>query len=169
MINRFIGKYKVFSNFEPAAVRFENLTYPTVEHAYVASKSLDKTFRRDIALMSAKRAGQAKKWGRTIKLRSDWEKVKLGIMEQLLLQKFEPKTKALKISTAILTIHELLLSTGDQLLVEGNFWHDNYWGNCLCDGCMKTKGENHLGVLLMKVREFYRLKDRGYFNLEVTS
>ena len=169
MINRFIGKYKSFSNFEHSPVRYENLTYPTVEHAYVAAKSLDRTFRRDVALMPANKAGVAKKWGRTVKLRTDWEKVKLGIMENLLFQKFGPKAEVLKIASVILGPYKLLIETGDQLLVEGNFWHDNFWGNCLCDKCMKIKGENHLGLLLMKIREYHQLQDEGFFNLEITS
>jgi len=161
MINRFIGKYKEFSNFEPASVRFENLTFPTVEHAYVAAKSLDRSFRRDIALMAANKAGMAKKWGRTVKLRDDWEKVKLEIMQELVLQKFNKDNNYHR--------HELLLDTTDQLIVEGNFWHDNYWGNCICDRCMKIKGENHLGIIIMKVREYYSLQEDGFRNVEITS
>jgi len=169
MISRFIGEYKEFSNFEPAQVRFENITFPTVEHAYVAAKSRDPKFRRDIALMPANKAGLAKKWGRTTNLRSDWEKVKIEIMKELLLQKFAPKKPASKISIVTLSLHDLLLSTGDELLVEGNFWHDNFWGNCLCDKCMKIEGKNHLGLLLMKVREYYQLEEEGFKNLEMTS
>ena len=158
MINRFIGKYKDFSNFSPSLVRFENLTFPTVEHAYVAAKSLDKSFRRDIALMSTNQAVVAKKWGRTVKLRDDWEDVKLQVMEDLVYQKF-----------SIYPLQELLLDTGDQLLIEGNFWHDNYWGNCYCKKCKRIKGENHLGKILMKVREIYYLDRYPNFNVGVTS
>ena len=166
MINRFIGKYKALSNFEHAMVIYQHMAFPTVEHAYVAAKSRDVKFRGQIAAMSSKLVGQAKKWGRTITLRSDWEKVKLGIMEDLLIQKFSPEKKTLNIPNPH---YEVLMSTGDQLLVEGNYWHDNYWGNCLCEKCMKIEGQNHLGLLLMKVREFYSLKDEGIINLEVTS
>lgn len=166
MISRFIGKYKVLSNFEPAFVVYEHMTFPTVEHAYVAAKSRDMTFRNQIACMAAKLAGQAKKWGRTVNLRSDWDKVKLGIMEELLMQKFDPEKKILRIDNPHYVV---LKSTGDQLLVEGNWWHDNYWGNCLCEQCMLGEGKNHLGLLLMKVREFYSLKEEGFINLKVTS
>ena len=158
MINRFIGKYKAFSNFEPSPVRYENLTYPTVEHAFVASKSLDRSFRKQIVMMPANKAGQAKKWGRTINLRTNWDEIKIGIMKELLIQKFE-----------IYPLGIMLLDTKDQLIVEGNFWHDNYWGNCLCDKCIKIKGENNLGLLLMQIREYHQLKDEGFFNLEITS
>jgi ribA/ribD-fused uncharacterized protein len=166
MINRFISKHKVLSNFEAASVVYEHITFPTVEHAYVAAKSRDMEFRRQIATMPIKHAGKAKKWGLTVELRMDWEKVKLGIMEELLIQKFDPDKNTLNIPNPN---YEVLKNTGDQLLVEGNFWHDNFWGNCLCDKCMKIEGKNHLGLLLMKVREFYSLKDEGFINLEATS
>jgi len=161
MISRFIGKYRCFSNFEPASVQFENLTYPTVEHAFVAAKSRDKTFRRDIAMTPATKVGQVKKWGRTINLRSDWDRIKLQVMEELLLQKFNKYTNYYA--------HKLLLETKEQLIVEGNYWHDNFWGNCLCRNCMKMEGKNHLGLILMKVREFLSLHDDGCINLEITS
>ena len=166
MIYRFIGKYEALSNFAPVFVTYENMTYSTVEHAFVAAKSRDLKFRRDIGMMPSNKAGLAKKWGRTVELRSDWEKVKLGIMQELLMEKFNPEKKVLNISNPH---YEVLKSTGDELLVEGNYWHDNFWGDCRCDKCMKIEGKNHLGLLLMKVRELYALKDEGIINLEVTS
>ncbi len=166
MINRFIGAYKVFSNFEHSLVTLEGLMFPTVEHAFVAAKTHDKKFRRDIAMLPAKRAGQAKKWGRTVNLRSDWDIVKFHIMEKLLLEKFNPEKK--DVILRYNRYYKVLEETGDELLIEGNYWHDNLWGNCLCDKCMKIEGKNHLGLLLMKVREFYALKEDG-FNVEITS
>lgn len=166
MIYRFIGKYKSLSNFEPALVTYESMTYASVEHAFVASKSRDMKFRRQIASMSGKLAGQAKKWGRTVELRSDWEKVKLGIMQELLMEKFNPEKKVLHIPNPH---YEVLKNTADELLVEGNYWHDNFWGDCRCDKCMKIEGKNHLGLLLMKVREYYSLAEEGFINLEATS
>ena len=49
-------------------------------------------------------------------------------------------------------LRECLLSTQDAVLVEGNTWHDNYWGNCRCRKCRRHKGLNRLGRLLMQVR-----------------
>lgn len=43
--------------------------------------------------------------------------------------------------------------TGDQELVEGNHWHDNIWGNCVCDRCVNIVGQNWLGQILMQVRK----------------
>ena len=42
--------------------------------------------------------------------------------------------------------------TGLEEIVEGNYWHDNYWGNCTCDKCKNIEGQNKLGKILMKIR-----------------
>jgi len=45
-----------------------------------------------------------------------------------------------------------LKNTEGYELIEGNFWHDCYWGNCSCEKCKNIEGQNVLGRLLMKVR-----------------
>jgi hypothetical protein len=85
--------------------------------------------------------GQVKRFGRTLTLRKDWDDVRLKVMEWCLREKFT-KNDDLK---------EMLLQTGDEELVEGNYWHDCYFGVCSCDKC-GNKGENHLGKLLMNIR-----------------
>ena len=89
---------------------------------------------------------QAKKLGKSITIRKDWKEVNLGIMEELLYQKFtNPYLK------------KKLLETGSRLLIEGNNWGDEFWG-CVWNEKMKRwNGKNNLGKLLMKVRE--RLKN----------
>ena len=52
-------------------------------------------------------------------------------------------------------LRDLLIATGEQKLIEGNYWHDNFWGSCSCEKC-GDKGENHLGRLLMKLRSEYK-------------
>ena len=49
-----------------------------------------------------------------------------------------------------------LIDTGDEELVEGNTWHDNFWGNCTCEKCRDIPGENHLGKILMDIRKKYK-------------
>ena len=44
-----------------------------------------------------------------------------------------------------------LMATGNEEIVELNNWNDVYWGSTL-DG----RGENHLGKLLIKLREEYK-------------
>jgi len=141
IINSFKDEYDFLSNFYPVTVRFEDLSYPTVEHAYQASKSKEFFFRKLIAALPPTKAGLAKRRGRTVRLRSDWEIVKIDIMRDLLLYKFLQdffKTK--------------LLETGDSEIIEGNFWHDNIWGDCYCKKCKDISGQNLLGTLLMEIR-----------------
>ena len=134
-IERFSGTYRFLSNFfiVPGGLEYEGRRYPTLEHAFAAAKSLDPVVREAIAALSG--ASQAKRAGRAISLRPDWEAVKLAVMADLLARKFSCETLA-----------RALTETGETELVEGNNWGDIFWG--VCDG----RGENHLGRLLMELR-----------------
>ena len=134
MINEFRGKFRFLSNFYPALCNYGGIVYPTVEHAYQAAKTNDLDLKKLIS--QALTAQEAKHMGKGVPLREDWEDVKLDIMEQLLRLKFSNREVA-----------NLLLLTGKEELVEGNWWGDTYWG--VCNGA----GENWLGKLLMKIRE----------------
>ena len=48
------------------------------------------------------------------------------------------------------------MATAPAPLLEGNYWHDNYWGDCKCKTCEKTEGQNKLGRILMIVRKEIR-------------
>ncbi len=134
-IDSFSGTYHWLSNFSPAPVRYGLVTYPTVEHAYQAAKTNDADQRKSIKLADS--PGRAKHMGQRVTLRPDWETVKLDVMRDLLWQKFAPGTE----------LARKLLTTGDAQLIEGNYWGDIFWGVC------RGQGENHLGRLLMAVRE----------------
>lgn len=139
MINRFEGAHRFLSNFWFVPVVMDNLVFPSVEHAYQAAKTLDRNDKVRIAHLGTAR--EAKAYGRKIKLRSDWENMKLEIMERLVRQKFQNTDLKAK-----------LLATNNEELVEGNYWEDTFWGVDL-----KTKiGQNHLGKILMKVRNELR-------------
>jgi len=133
MINSFQGEHRFLSNFWPAPVRYGGLDFPTVEHAYVAAKTLDFNLRMQIAAVPT--PGQVKRLGRTLVLRSDWGEIKLIVMLALTRQKYADETLA-----------ALLKATAPHELVEGNTWGDTFWG--VCNG----KGANHLGQILMQVR-----------------
>lgn len=150
IINSFHGQYDFLSNFYPCIIQFEGLNYPTVEHAYQAGKSTEFFYRKLIAALPAEKAGLAKRRGRDIRLRRDWETLKVEIMFELLCTKFKQEPLKSK-----------LLSTGNTKLVEGNRWHDNIWGNCICgkEGCLQ-EGQNWLGRLLMDVRG--QLREKNY-------
>lgn len=137
-ITEFKGEHRWLSNFHPAEVEFEGETYPSVEHAYQAAKSLDPTIRKLIREVLS--PAEAKRVGGRISIREDWNQVKTKVMAGLLEQKFN-----------IPELQEKLLATGSQDIVEGNYWHDNFWGRCYCAKCCNT-GENNLGALIMDIR-----------------
>jgi len=131
-IDRFVEEFRFLSNFYPAPVKLDGVTYPSVEHAYQAAKTLDHDLRKPFLTGTA---GQAKRRGRKLKLRRDWEKVKINVMHNLVKQKFQDEH-----------LGTMLLDTEDYYLEEGNNHGDMFWGTV--DGI----GENHLGKVLMKVR-----------------
>ena len=148
-IDKFQGRFAFLSNFYPCKIVHQGITYPSTEHYYVAMKVNDDQVingqfypKADVREMIAhvSTPGQVKRFGRTLKLRKDWDDVKLEVMEWCLREKF--KDEKLK---------EMLLQTGDEELIEGNYWHDNFFGSCSCEKC-GNKGENNLGKLLMKIR-----------------
>jgi len=146
-----------FSNFQPAVVYDAmGIAYPTVEHYYQAQKSTDRAERLDIA--SRPTAAQAKRWGRTLTLRPDWEQFKEPAMYLGLVQKFQPGTEHAK----------KLLATGNAEIVELNTWHDNFWGRCTCGRCaLRGEGRNMLGGMLMLIRDQLRSAPRTPEHREV--
>jgi ribA/ribD-fused uncharacterized protein len=136
-ISEFQAQYRFLSNFWPAPVVYQEVEYPTVEHAYQAAKSLCLVKRLEISKM--KTPGDAKRAGKYVELRQDWDQVKDEIMENLVRLKFQ-----------IPSLSVLLLQTGNAELIEGNTWGDTYWGRC------NGVGKNKLGVILMKIRDEIR-------------
>lgn len=136
-IDSFTGDHKFLSNFYPCKIMLDDVEYPSVEHAYQAAKTTDTDDRKPFHQHPLPTAGQSKKLGRKLKIRPDWESVKLQVMEELLIQKFADST-----------LKKQLQETGDAKLIEGNWWGDTFWG---VD--QKKGGKNHLGKLLMKIRD----------------
>ena len=135
-IMMFRGEYAFLSNMYEAAFIWDNRSYRNSEAAFQSAKSLDPAVRdgfSSLAGVTAKRAG------RKVALRADWELVKNEIMEDVVRAKFSQNPDLLK----------KLLDTGTKELAEGNNWHDTYWGVDLATG----KGQNHLGRILMHIRE----------------
>ena len=143
LIDSFRGAFDFLSNFYGASVFYDGLWYRNSEAAFQSAKTLDPEMRKKFAAASP---SQAKSMGRMVNLRPDWKQVKDGIMLEILRSKFAPGTKCA----------ERLLATGSLRLIEGNTWHDNYWGVCQCEKCRGEKGLNHLGELLEKVRDELR-------------
>ena len=153
IIDKFEGRWRFLSNFHPCKVEHQGIIYPSVEAYYVAMKCNNEQmlngrhytigdFREMIARLP--NAAIAKSLGKKMQVRKDWDEKKLDFMLYGVREKF--KNPALV---------ELLLSTEDFSLVEGNDWNDKFWGVC------QGKGLNHLGRILMRVRKEIREKESG--------
>lgn len=140
-ITAFTGVNGFLSNFAALEVPLtdpDGLIFITAEHAFQAAKTLIPRERALIA--GATTPGRAKRLGRTITLRPDWDKERVAVMTVILAAKFaQPSLRA------------ALLSTGEASLVEGNLWHDIFWGVCNCSQHAGS-GENMLGRLLTQLR-----------------
>lgn len=138
MISEFDGEYHFLSNFSPCRVLLDGFAYNTTEAAYQAAKTLSPNLRLAFQALPASREGAkaAKKMGKTLNLRPNWDIIKIPIMKDLLEQKFRQPH-----------FRNLLLDTHPEVLVEGNWWKDTFWGQCPLGN-----GENWLGKLLMEIR-----------------
>lgn len=140
-INEFKGTYSFLSNFYPYKMEYNGLTYLSSEAAYQAQKTDNRSVQETFQNLGPT---DAKHLGRAVDMRSDWDEVKDQVMLDILRIKFSDQ--ALK---------DKLLATGDAILIEGNTWHDAYWGMILVDG-VPTEGKNMLGKMLMQVRDELR-------------
>ena len=126
--------YAFLSNFHPSTIWIGGKSYPTVEHAYQSHKTLNEDSRE--LIRTAKDPAIAKKLGRGVEMRPDWDVVKEGLMRDFIREKFGSPFLA-----------DQLLATGEAELIHGNTWNDRVWGVC------RGSGENLLGKILMEVRQ----------------
>lgn len=139
-ITAFRGDYEFLSNFSPSVVELDGVQYPTIEHAFQATKTHD--FSQHRAIRNASTPSEAKRLGRKLKRREDWFDISLEVMEDLVRQKF----------TRYPDLGSKLLATGDAELIEGNTWSDKFYGAIWDSKQEQWIGENHLGKILMKIR-----------------
>lgn len=135
-ITIFRDEYFFLSNFFPCVITYDGITYSSTEAAFQAQKTEDDEIKKSFAGITP---AQAKYKGKRVKLRGDWESVKVDIMLNIVREKF--------IQNEYLA--DKLIETGDRNLIEMNTWNDTFWGVSRKTG----KGENHLGKILMKVRK----------------
>lgn len=136
MIKEFKNQYFFLSNFYECPIYYNKLVFCNAEAAFQAQKVIDEKEQYKFINLNA---SQARKLGKTIALREDWEEVKDNIMYEVVKRKF----------TVNKELQQKLIDTKDEELVEGNWWHDTYWGVDSKTGI----GKNKLGKILMKVRE----------------
>jgi len=141
VISQFKDEFGFLSNFHTSPFVWKGFCWNTVEHAFQAAKA--KLVNDPWIIRTAKTPAKAKWYGGNIKIREDWEQVKVSIMTELVWLKFDYNP----------TLKNMLLDTDSAELVEGNYWHDNFWGDCFCRKCLNQKGKNMLGFILMRVRD----------------
>ena len=135
-ITSFSGNFAFLSNFWPVSVTGPgDIIFPSVEHAYVAYKTLDRNLWLDIAAIET--PGKVKRFGRKLEIRKDWDQIKVTVMNNLCDQKFSnPELKL------------MLAETSPYEIIEGNNWGDTFWGQCPLG-----EGKNILGKILMDIRD----------------
>lgn len=147
LITSFTDDHDFLSNFYLSPITVRSLTFPSVEHAFQAAKVQRGDEATRALIISACKAdgtpspSHAKRLGARVKLRPDWEDIKVNVMRALLRVKFD---QASDLGTR-------LLLTGGKHLVEGNDWNDTFWG-CVQVGNTWV-GANMLGILLMERRK----------------
>lgn len=158
-VTSFSGEYAFLSNFAPSPIKHDHRTWVTAEHLFQAMKTDDIGERHRICM--AETPGAAKRLGRSVTLRPDWEQRKRAVMLRVLLAKFSQNPE----------LAGRLDATHGRALAEGNTWGDTYWGAVQMDrGAISPgaavwapsetdsdtrwfAGRNWLGRLLMMVRE----------------
>lgn len=139
-INPIVGfnkRYFFLSNFFPCEVEYNGIMYNNAESAFQSQKTNDKVERYPFSNMSPR---DAKKHGRKIQLRPDWEYVKENEMYRICLAKFTQNEE----------LQHMLLATGNRYLEEANNWNDTEWGT------VNGYGTNKLGKILMRIRKELR-------------
>lgn len=149
VIDSFTGYYHFLSNFHPSPFVYEGEVWPTVEHFYQAHKTEIIELRNRIRVVSspalAKKLGNYKTYQGQPVVRDNWGTLRQHYMKMAIDMKFDQNRD----------LAVLLVETYGKDLVEGNMWHDNFWGRCMCEQCKnarKVVGQNWLGCLLKEKR-----------------
>jgi N-glycosidase YbiA len=135
-------RWKPLSNFVggplalPHPFTGEPTAYATVEHYFQACKATDAVAHDRVR--TAPTPKEAKRRGRAVALRHDWEDVKRDVMLTALRAKFQDPA-----------LRELLLATGTRTIGEDSPY-DHEWG--IRDRRGGYGGQNLLGQALMRVR-----------------
>jgi ribA/ribD-fused uncharacterized protein len=132
MIASLKGTY--LSNFYESVILHDGMLYRNAESAFQASKCTEP---KDRLLFQSLLGAEAKALGKKVIMREDWNEVRLSIMWDVLQAKFAQHPDLIA----------KLIATGDEEIIEGNTWNDKFWGK------YNGEGMNHLGIMLMAIRE----------------
>ena len=138
-ILEFQGEHRWLSNFWRVKIEYETFVFPSNEHFYQAMKFPDVYWEFFTKCENPKK--EARNHSDLFNKRT-WIFYRVGVMITGLRIKFQDPV-----------LRQKLIDTGDVELVEGNYWHDNFWGNCTCEKCKDIPGANILGEHLMLIRE----------------
>lgn len=148
--NKWLSTFNLANPF-----KYNGMEYPTVEHAFHAQKVADddpmvEEYRYALSTIvdDVLTPNDAKKFGgktsfkeNNFTLRSDWNSVRLKIMEEISREYYQSNKEFI----------DKLINTGEKLLIHKGFRIDDYWGVKKED-----KGENNHGKILMKLREVFK-------------
>lgn len=144
IVEKFRDEYSFLSNFYPAKIELDGKIWESSEHLYQAMKC---TSAQDIEEVRKHPFKGLKTFANSKIIRSDWNDVKENVMYAALYGKFSQNPN----------LKYRLLALDGFTIIEGNDWHDNYWGDCSCDSCYNIRGQNKLGVMLEDlIKEFKR-------------
>ena len=130
----FRNEYWFLSNMYPCEIRVNGLVFTCAEACFQSFKTTDVNERKKFQGIDG---FEAKKLGRSVSLRSDWNDIRIEVMSRVIHAKFKQNPDLTK----------KLQDTGDLLIIEDNTWKDTFWGRC------NSKGYNLLGQILMNERD----------------
>lgn len=107
-----------------------------------------------LAVFTKDTPGQAKREGRRIKIREDWNDIRVPLMEEVQKAKYTDDELAMR-----------LILTGTHPLVEKNNWGDNFWGAVWNESTTSWAGLNVLGNILMNIREEKHKRILSFMNV----
>lgn len=130
----FRGQYGFLSNFHDCSVEYEGLWYGNAEAAYQAAKTNNFSSKLPFRYYSGV---EAKKVGRTLSIRPDWNNLKIHAMYDICKAKFKNNAY----------LRDKLVETHPRQLIQGNDHGDTFWGQ------VNGQGSNFLGRILMIIRD----------------
>lgn len=149
MIVLFRGEYGFLSNFYKCPIAYKGHTFKCTESAFQSAKCVAPKQIEKLATMDGHDAKKAVRHMTTIP-KEQWNEISINTMFEVNWIKYQDPI-----------LKEKLLATDGQILMEGNSWHDNFWGSCDCGRCKngdpwEQTDKNYLGKTLMYIRFFLR-------------